>query len=61
MSKQNKFSVGGCFNFFGGSSGKIALWRVAKELKSLRRVTSEGSPKIKKMGYSTAVKPPNAV
>ena len=34
---------------------------VAKELSRLRRVTSEGSPKIKKTGYSTVGKPPNAV
>ena len=30
-------------------------------LKPLRRVTSEGSPKIRKKVYFTAIKPPIAV
>ena len=37
------------------------LRRVAKGLKSLRRVAPEGSAKLKKTGYFTAVKPPKAV
>ena len=53
--------MGGCFNFFGGSRGKFPPRRVAKGLKSLRRVTSEGSPKIRRKGFFTAIKPPNAV
>ena len=60
-SKQAKFSMGGCFNFFGGSRGKFPLRRVAKGLKSLRRVTSEGSTKLGKKGYFTAIRSLNAV
>ena len=62
MSKQAKFSEGGCFSFFGGSRGKFPLRRFAKELSRLRRaVPRRVPPKIKKEGYFTAIKPPNAV
>ena len=61
--RQNKLNSlwGVIFNFFGGSRGKSPLRRVAKALKSLRRVTPEGSAKIKKTGYFTALKSPKAV
>ena len=61
--RQNKLNSlwGVVFNFFGGSGGKSLLRRVAKALKSLRRVTPEGSAKIKKPGYFTALKSPKAV
>ena len=50
--RQNKLNSlrGVVFNFFGGSRGKSPLRRVAKGLKSLRRVTPEGSAKIRKKG-----------
>ena len=49
-SKQAKFCMGVCFNFFVGFRGKFPLRSVAKGLMALRRVTPEGSPKIKKNG-----------
>ena len=40
---------------------KLILGRVAQELSWLRRVASEGSPKITKTDNFTALEPPIAV
>ena len=61
MSKQAKLTPGGYFNFLGGLRGKFLLRRVAKGLSRLRRVASEGSPKVKKTDDFTAIKAQNAL